>query len=73
MYLCICDVKVVELRDKGRGVVSTHYIPTGTFICEYSGMLISKKEAVAVEKEYEMDETTGCYMYYFRFKGKKYW
>ena len=73
MDMYICDVKVVQLEDKGRGVLSTHFIPRGTFVCEYSGVLRSKKEAIIMEKEYERDSEIGCYMYYFAFRGEKYW
>ena len=69
----ICDVKVVDLEDKGRGVVSSNYVPKGTFICEYSGQLLTNEEALKNEQEYEGDHSIGCYMYYFMFKGVKYW
>ena len=73
MYVYICDVKVVELEGKGRGIVSTHYIPRGTMICEYEGILRTRKEGMGVEKDYERDEKIGCYVYYFTFRGEKYW
>lgn len=42
-------------------------------MCEYAGELLNMKEAAEREKEYENDESVGCYMYYFMFKGEKYW
>ena len=68
-----CDVKVKEIESKGRGVFSTQRISTGTYICEYSGVLRSKREAFKFEKDYEKDEKIGCYMYYFTFRGENYW
>ena len=69
----ICDVKVVQLKEKGRGVISTNFIPRGTMICEYAGLLRSKEEAMSMEKEYKKDQTIGCYIYYFTYRGEKYW
>lgn len=68
-----CVLKVENFEDKGRGVVSSNFIPRGTYVCEYSGRLLTKEEAFLKEKEYKNDERIGCYMYYFMFKGKKYW
>lgn len=77
VVMCICtytyDIKVVHLEDKGRGVVSSNYIPKGTFICEYSGQLLTNEEALKQEQEYEHNHSIGCYMYYFMYKGEKYW
>ena len=73
MYMYICDVKVVEIKDKGRGVESNNFIPRGQYICEYEGILRSKKEAGEMEKKYEKDDRVGCFMYYFNFKEEKYW
>ena len=66
-------MKVVQLEGKGWGVVSSNFITKGTFICEYAGRLLSKKEAITEERMYEADETIGCYMYYFTFRGEQYW
>lgn len=40
---------------------------------EYSGELIDMQEAYRREEEYEQDENTGCYMYYFKYKDHHYW
>ena len=61
------------MEGKGRGVVSTRRFMRGELICEYSGELISHKEAKAREERYSTDESIGCYMYYFEYKGTKLW
>jgi len=73
IHMQIYILKVVNFEEKGRGVVSSHFIPRGAYVCEYSGRLLTKEEALLKEKEYENDETVGCYMYYFMYKGEKYW
>ena len=52
-------------------MVSTKFIPKHTYICQYQGELLEARDAVMREKEYSEDD--GCYMFYFFFKGKKYW
>ena len=69
----ICDVKVVHFEEKGRGVVPTYFFPKGQYICEYEGTIRKKKEALEIEKKYEQDQSVGCCMFYFNFKGEKYW
>ena len=71
--LVIFCFKVLNFEEKGRGVVSSHFIPKGTYVCEYSGELLTKEEALLKEAQYDNDETVGCYMYYFQFKGEQYW
>ena len=66
-------IKVVDTREKGRGIVSTHFIPTGTYVCEYAGELLTAEKAKEREVEYENNNHIGCYMYHFQFKGEKYW
>ena len=41
----IAGLKVVEMEEKGRDVISSHYIPQGIYICEYVGELLTMKEA----------------------------
>lgn len=45
----------------------------GEFVVEYSGELIDMNEASRREKMYEKDESTGCYMYYFKHNEQQYW
>lgn len=61
------------MEGKGRGVVSSRPFRKGELICEYSGELISYKEAQRREEQYSEDHSIGCYMYYFSFKGKRLW
>ena len=64
---------VVEVKGKGRGVVSTRRFVKGDLICEYSGELISYEEAKTREEQYSKNESVGCYMYYFEHRGRKLW
>ncbi|RWS10834.1 N-lysine methyltransferase SETD8-like protein [Dinothrombium tinctorium] len=59
---------VVDIKGKGKGVISATQIPKGHFVCEYAGDLIKKSEAQEREKMYEL-EGKGCYMYYFTWGG----
>ena len=45
----------------------------GDYVVEYAGDLIDKGTARVLETSYSMDVTKGCYMYYFKHKGKQYW
>ena len=61
------------MEGKGRGVVSTRPFTKGELVCEYSGELIPQEEARRREDEYAEDPDIGCYMYYFEYKGKRWW
>ena len=45
----------------------------GDFVVEYAGELIDIGTAKDLESKYSMDASKGCYMYYFKHKGKQYW
>ena len=45
----------------------------GDFVVEYSGELIDIGTAKDLETKYSLDASKGCYMYYFKHKGKQYW
>ena len=45
----------------------------GDFVVEYAGDLIDIGTAKDLETKYSMDASKGCYMYYFKHKGKQYW
>lgn len=45
----------------------------GEFLVEYAGDLIDVDMAKEREAKYSLDLSTGCYMYYFKHKGKQYW
>ena len=66
-------LKVVSMDTKGRGVVSSRSFMKGELLCEYSGELISFKEAKRREMTYLLDPSIGCYMYYFNYKSSKLW
>lgn len=61
------------VHSKGRGVFATENFHRGEFVVEYSGDLINIQEAHRREEEYEQDENTGCYMYYFKYNDQHYW
>eukprot|EP00118_Oscarella_pearsei_P001794 m.8493 g.8493 ORF g.8493 m.8493 type:complete len:242 (+) comp20630_c0_seq1:82-807(+) len=67
---CEEGIEVRETQDKGRSVFAVRSFKAGDLICEYSGDLISKEEAEKREDKYAGDSTCGCYMYYFKWKGK---
>ena len=45
----------------------------GDFVVEYAGELIDIGTAKDLETKYSLDASKGCYMYYFKHKGKQYW
>ena len=45
----------------------------GEYVVEYVGELINIKTAIQREDKYSKDRTKGCYMYYFKYKEKRYW
>ena len=45
----------------------------GDFVVEYAGDLIDIGTAKDLETKYSLDSSKGCYMYYFKHKGKQYW
>ncbi len=63
---------VRDFPEKGRGVVAERVFARGEFVVEYAGDLIDVCEAKQRESDYSMDLSTGCYMYYFKHKGKQY-
>ena len=62
-----------QSEGKGRGVFSVKKFKRGEPICEYSGELITYKEAIKREEVYSKDQSIGCYMYYFKDKDEKLW
>ncbi|CAH1231381.1 N-lysine methyltransferase KMT5A-B-like [Branchiostoma lanceolatum] len=65
-------MEVVDIEGKGRGVVATRSFGRGDFVVEYAGDLIDTKMAKDREAKYAEDPSTGCYMYYFKYKNKTY-
>ena len=66
-------LEVQSFPDKGRGVVATRHFKKGEFVVEYSGEIVDLSEAKAREAKYSLDVNNGCYLYYFKHKGKHYW
>jgi len=66
------DLEVVTFPEKGRGVVSTRDLKKGEFVVEYAGDIIDVASAKDREVKYSLDVNKGCYMYYFKHKGKNY-
>ena len=64
---------MIEFPEKGRGVVATRNYRKGEFVVEYAGDLIDVSMAKERESKYSLDMSMGCYMYYFKHKGKQYW
>jgi len=47
------------------GVKATADIKNGEYLCEYSGELVTKEEAIKREAEYSR-KGNGCYMFFFK-------
>jgi len=54
----------------GFGIFTDRPWHKGEFLMMYKGNLLPFNEAVKLERNYAVG---GCYMYYFPYKGKKYW
>lgn len=67
------EIEVEDFGEKGRGVVATRDFAKSDFVVEYAGDLIDIGSAKERESKYSLDLSTGCYMYYFKHKGKQYW
>ena len=51
--------------EKGLGVIAGAPIAINTFICRYTGPLLTYNDALRVEEQHERNGA-GCYMYFFR-------
>ena len=72
MFVMPC-IQVVEIEGKGRGVVTKRGFQKDELLCEYSGKLLNYSQAMEAEKEYSNDDSTGCFLYFFKYKDKSYW
>ena len=45
----------------------------GELLCEYSGDHISFDEAKERQEKYSKDNEIGCFMYYCKYRGYKFW
>lgn len=62
-------LKIAHFEGKGRGIITTRSFMKGEFVVEYIGDLITVTEAKEREQIYAEDDSTGCYMYYFKHKN----
>ena len=53
----------------GRGVKATRALKRGTFVLEYEGEITTKEEGLRRDKQYQ-EEGRGCYLLYFKFRGR---
>jgi len=65
-------IEVAPIENKGRGIKAVKTFDKGDFVVEYAGDLIDIGTAKDLETKYSMDASKGCYMYYFKHKGKQY-
>lgn len=65
-------IEVAFIEGKGRGIKAVKDFSKGEFVVEYAGDLIDIGTAKDLEAKYSMDTSKGCYMYYFKHKGKQY-
>jgi len=68
----LLDITISTIEGKGRGIMAVRSFSKGEFVVEYAGDLISIDDAKDRESKYSMDTSKGCYMYYFKHKGKQY-
>ena len=69
---CASPLQLYRDAEKGYGVRSSSAIPRHSLICEYAGELLSSRQARTRDCEYALDESLGCYMFYFAWSGADY-
>ena len=67
------DLKVEEVEEKRRGIITTRLYWKDKFMVEYAGELVDEGMAKDLEAKYALDVTAGCYMYYYCDEGRQYW
>ena len=45
----------------------------GDIAVEYVGELIDERTGKEREQQYAKDESKGCFMYFFKYNGNRYW
>ncbi|XP_077456454.1 N-lysine methyltransferase KMT5A-A-like isoform X2 [Stigmatopora argus] len=65
-------MQVRVIHGKGRGVFAQRTFRKGDFVVEYHGDLLEPAQAKQREACYTRHPGTGCYMYYFCYRGKAY-
>ena len=77
MQICITlgafRLQKVSIEGKGYGVITTREFKKDELLCESAGDLVSYSEGIKREQEYSNNTDIGCYMYFFKHKGKYLW
>ena len=60
----VVGLEVVTTATRGREVITTIQRKKGDYLCNYIGELLTAREGKKKVKLY--DETTGCFMYFFK-------
>ena len=61
---------VKEVEGKGKAVFTARDFMKGEYVAEYTGKMLSKREAKEVEASYRLDPAIGSYMYEFQVGGR---
>lgn len=77
-YCNNCSLKVKDIPNKGMGVVAKVKIDQDSYICEYTGDIITYEEAKSREEKYLGEhDVKGLdyqgYIFFFHHYGKKLW
>ncbi|KAL8140227.1 hypothetical protein V2J09_006248 [Rumex salicifolius] len=54
-------VNVIRVKDKGWGLFAGQFIPSGKFVCEYAGELLTTKEARKRQQKYDELSANGSF------------
>lgn len=65
------DLEVKLCPSKGRTVHTLRPIAKGSPVVEYRGELISRKEAMRREKDYEVQADVGAFMFFFEWRNQR--
>ena len=71
VYICINLMLVVSVEGKGCGIIATKQFKKDELLCEYIGECNS--DGVKRDQAYSKDPNNGCYMYFFKHRGKSFW
>ena len=66
------SLKVMQIPQKGNGVIAMRPFTNGDYVLELRGNLIDIKTAKKLENKYERTNS-GCFTYYLQHKGKQLW
>jgi histone-lysine N-methyltransferase SETD8 len=66
------DFQIVQIPNKGRGIIAKRNFLKGDWVLEYKGKLLTQKEADAKNLEYSEDPKIGSYMFSFKANNKRF-